>query len=55
MREITETGTEREVVQRRFTKRLKGVQRYGASCTAQLPLPAEPREEAPHCRPYFNL
>jgi len=29
--------------------------RYGVSCTAQLPSPAEPREETPHCRPYFNL
>jgi len=31
------------------------VQRYGVSCTAQSPSPAEPREEAPHYRPHFNL
>jgi len=36
-------------------KEAKGVQRYGVSCTAQLPSPAESREEAPHCRSYFNL
>ena len=40
-----------EAIQRGY----KGVQRYGVSCTAQLSSPAQPREEAPQCRLYFNF
>ena len=31
------------------------MQRYGISCTDQLPSSAKPREEALHCRPCFNM